>query len=79
MKRIPFAVLALVLAAAGSLQAQNPPQARPAGPPPSGNGEVLGAVVDSADKAPVARATIAVLSINRTDALAVSGLFRSVA
>jgi ferric enterobactin receptor len=71
MKRIPFAVLALVLAAFGSLQAQNPTQARPIGPPPSGNGEVMGAVVDSADKAPVARATIAVRS--KADSALVTG------
>ena len=71
MKRISFAVLALVLAAAGSVQAQNPPQARPMGPPPSGNGEVLGAIIDSADKAPVARATIAVRS--KVDSALVTG------
>ena len=72
MKRIPFAVLTLVLAAAGTLQAQNPPQqARPVGMPPSGNGEVLGAVIDSADKAPVARATIAVRS--KADSALVTG------
>jgi ferric enterobactin receptor len=70
MKRIAFAV-ALVLAAVGSIQAQNPTQARPSGPPPSGNGEVLGAVVDSADKAPVARATIAVRS--KPDSALVTG------
>jgi ferric enterobactin receptor len=71
MKRISFAVLALVLAAVGSVQAQNPTQARPSGPPPSGNGEVLGAVVDSADKAPVARATIAIRS--KADSALVTG------
>ena len=71
MKRISFAVLALVLAATGSVQAQNPTQARPSGPPPSGNGEVLGAVVDSADKAPVARATIAIRS--KADSALVTG------
>jgi ferric enterobactin receptor len=71
MNRIPFTVFALVLTAVGSLQAQNPSQPRPAGPPPSGNGEVLGAVVDSADKAPVARATIAVRS--KADSALVTG------
>jgi len=71
MKRISFAVLALVLAAFGPVQAQNPTQARPVGPPPSGNGEVLGAVIDSADKAPVARATIAVRS--KADSALVTG------
>lgn len=71
MKRIPFAVLALVLAAAGSLQAQNPTQARPSGPPPSGNGEVLGTIVDTADKAPVARASITVR--NKADSALIAG------
>jgi len=41
------------------------------GPPPSGNGEVLGAVIDSADKAPVARATIAIRS--KADSALVTG------
>src|SRR6267378_1304318 len=61
MKRILFALLALLLnVATVSLSAQNPPQARPAGPPPSGNGEVQGTVVDTAAKTPLARASITV-------------------
>ncbi|HEX9128284.1 MAG TPA: TonB-dependent receptor [Gemmatimonadaceae bacterium] len=61
MKRILFALLALLLnVAAVSLSAQNPTQARPAGPPPSGNGEVQGTVVDTAAKTPLARASITV-------------------
>ncbi len=75
MKRIPFAVLALALAAAGPLRAQNPTQARPSGPPPSGNGEVLGTIVDTADKAPVARASITVR--NKADSALVAGALTS--
>ncbi len=71
MKRIVFVLLALVLAAAGSAQAQNPTQARPSGPPPSGIGEVLGTVVDTADKAPVARASLTVRS--KADSALVTG------
>ena len=73
MKRIPFVLLALVLAAAGSVQAQNPTQARPSGPPPSGNGEVLGSVVDTADKSPVARASLTVRS--KADSAVVAGAY----
>ena len=73
MKRIPFVLLALVLAAAGSAQAQNPTQARPSGPPPSGNGEVLGSVVDTADKSPVARASLTVRS--KADSAVVAGAY----
>ena len=71
MKRIAFAVLALVLGAAGSIQAQNPQQARPMGPLPAASGEVLGTVVDTATKEPVARASIAVRS--RKDSSLVTG------
>jgi len=73
MKRILSYVLALVLAAAGSVQAQNPTpgQARPSGPPPSAIGEVLGTVVDTADKAPVPRASITVR--NKADSVLVTG------
>jgi ferric enterobactin receptor len=71
MKRIASVVLALVLAAVGSVRAQNPTQSRPSGPPPSANGEVLGTVVDTADKAPVGRASITVRS--RADSALVTG------
>jgi len=73
MKRTAFAVLALVLAAAGSIQAQNPTQPRPSGPPPSGIGEVLGSVVDTADKAPVPRASITVRT--KADSALVAGAY----
>ncbi|HEV7595628.1 MAG TPA: TonB-dependent receptor [Gemmatimonadaceae bacterium] len=62
MKRILFAVFALVLGAAGSIQAQNPPQPRPIAPLPTAIGEVMGTVVDTANKEPVARASVAVRS-----------------
>jgi outer membrane receptor protein involved in Fe transport len=75
MKRILSYVLALVLAAAGSVQAQNPTpgQARPSGPPPSAIGEVLGTVVDTADKAPVPRASITVRT--KKDSVLVTGAY----
>ena len=73
MKRISFAVLALVLASAGSVRAQNPTQARPSGPPPSGIGEVLGSVVDTADKSPVARASLTIRS--KADSALVTGAY----
>lgn len=73
MKRIVLTVFALVLAAGGPVQAQNPAQAKPAGPPPSGNGEILGTVVDTADKAPVARASITVRM--KADSVLVTGAY----
>ncbi len=75
MNRIPLVVLALVLAASGSVQAQNPTpgQARPSGPPPSGIGEVIGTVVDTADKAPVARASITIRT--KADSALVTGAY----
>lgn len=71
MKRILFAALALVLGAAGSIQAQNPTQARPAPPLPTANGEVIGTVVDTANKEPVARASVAIRG--RKDSSLVTG------
>jgi outer membrane beta-barrel protein/carboxypeptidase family protein/TonB-dependent receptor-like protein len=73
MNRIASAVFALVLVAAGSVQAQNPTQARPTGPPPNGIGELLGTVVDTADKSPVARASITIRS--RPDSALVTGAY----
>lgn len=72
MKRILLALLALLLnVAAVSLPAQNPTQARPAGPPPSSNGEVQGTVVDTAANTPLARASITVR--NAKDSALVTG------
>jgi outer membrane receptor protein involved in Fe transport len=70
MKRILFAVLALGLAASAA-SAQNPNQPRPMGPPPAAPGEVLGTIVDTATKEPVARASVAIRS--RKDSSLVTG------
>ena len=69
MKRIMFVVLALILGAAGSIQAQNP--ARPIPPLPAANGEVLGTIVDTATREPIARASVAIRS--RKDSSLVTG------
>jgi ferric enterobactin receptor len=71
MKRILFAVLALALAATSTATAQNPNQPRPMGPPPAAAGEVLGTIVDTATKEPVARASVAIRS--RKDSSLVTG------
>jgi outer membrane receptor protein involved in Fe transport len=61
MKRILFALLALVVnLAAVSLPAQNPNQPGAAGPPPAANGEVFGKIVDTAASTPLARASVTV-------------------
>src|SRR5688572_22454604 len=75
MKRIVSAVFALVLAAAGSVEAQNPTQAGPSGPPPNGIGEVFGTVVDTADQTPVSRASITVRT--KADSALVTGAYTS--
>jgi ferric enterobactin receptor len=76
MKRSPFALLALLVnLAAVSLPAQNPTQGRPAGPPPSGNGEVQGTVVDTAAHTPLARASITVR--NAKDSALIAGALAS--
>jgi len=76
MKRILFALLALLLnVAAVSLPAQNPTQQRPSGPPPSGNGEVQGTVVDTAAHTPLARASLTVR--NAKDSALVTGALAS--
>ncbi|MDB4888558.1 MAG: TonB-dependent receptor [Gemmatimonadetes bacterium] len=59
MKRSLVALLGLlvVTSVANTLSAQAP--ARPAGPPPSGNGEVRGIVQDAKDTIPLGRASVA--------------------
>ena len=71
MKRIFFAALALVLGTAGSIGAQTPTQPTPISSLPAANGEVLGTVVDTASKEPVARASVAVRA--RKDSTLVTG------
>jgi outer membrane receptor protein involved in Fe transport len=70
MKRFVVALLGLLLAgSANSLTAQTP--SRPAGPPPSGNGEVRGTVIDAKDTVPLARASVAVRT--KKDAVLIAG------
>ena len=71
MKRILFTVLAVGLATASPATAQNPNQPRPGSPPPSAAGEVLGSIVDTANKEPVARASVAIRS--RKDSSLITG------
>ena len=58
--RSTFAAALGLLLAAGSLSAQGPGPGGPGGPPPSGPGEVKGAIVDQKSSAPVARASVTV-------------------
>jgi len=63
MKRNLVAILALAFgAAAGSANAQTPAGPRPGvgAPPPAGNGEVMGMVIDTTSSAPIPRASVAV-------------------
>jgi ferric enterobactin receptor len=71
MRRTLVALLGLLLLAssANTLAAQAPN--RPAGPPPSGNGEVRGTVMDAKDSVPLARASVAVR--NKKDSALVAG------
>jgi ferric enterobactin receptor len=59
MKSTLAAALGLLLAA-GSLPAQGPARGAPGAPPPSGNGEIKGTIVDEKSSAPVARASVSV-------------------
>ena len=59
MKSTLVAALGLLLAA-GSLPAQGPARGAPGAPPPSGNGEIKGTIVDEKSSAPVARASVSV-------------------
>ncbi|MEP6730218.1 MAG: TonB-dependent receptor [bacterium] len=70
MNRSLVAIIGLLLAAsATTLDAQTPN--RPAGPPPSGNGEVRGTVIDAKDTNALARASVAVR--NKKDNALVAG------
>lgn len=71
MKRILFAALPLLLGASVAAHAQNPNQPRSASPVAGGIGEVLGTVVDTSTKQPVASASVAVR--NRKDSSLVTG------
>src|SRR5687768_13192344 len=68
MKRMAFVFLALF--ASMPLQAQSPAP-RPAGPPPSGPGEIRGKVVDAESSAPISSAAVTVRSA--TDSSLVAG------
>ena len=59
MKSTLAAALGLLLAA-GTLPAQGPARGAPGAPPPSGNGEIKGTIVDLKSSAPVARASVSV-------------------
>ena len=62
VRRIILGALGFILAASvNAVQAQTP-SARPAGPPPSGPGEVKGTIIDSASKTGIERASIALRS-----------------
>jgi outer membrane receptor protein involved in Fe transport len=69
MKRLIAALLGLVLAGGTNASAQNP--SRPGAPPPAGNGEVRGSVLDAKDTIPLARASISVRS--KKDSALVAG------
>ena len=59
MRRTFVALLGLLLAGSANILTAQTPN-RPAGPPPSGNGEVRGTVIDAKDTVPLARASVAV-------------------
>ena len=59
MKSTLAAALGLLLAA-GTLPAQAPSRGAPGAPPPAGNGEIKGTIVDLKSSAPVARASVSV-------------------
>jgi ferric enterobactin receptor len=59
MKSTLAAALGLLLAA-GTLPAQAPTRGAPGAPPPAGNGEIKGTIVDLKSSAPVARASVSV-------------------
>src|SRR3954468_14680239 len=59
MKSTLAAALGLLLAA-GTLPAQGAARGAPGAPPPAGNGEIKGTIVDLKSSAPVARASVSV-------------------
>ncbi|MFN2635800.1 MAG: TonB-dependent receptor domain-containing protein [Gemmatimonadaceae bacterium] len=72
MKHTLITLLALGLVAVSSTAAQNPGQPpRVMAPPPAGNGEVQGTVLDAPSNTPIPRATIAVRS--KKDSTLVAG------
>jgi outer membrane receptor protein involved in Fe transport len=70
MKRSMSTMLGLLLASASALGAQTPAPNRPAGPPPSGPGEVRGTVIDAKDTIPLPRASVAVRVKDKTPLVA---------
>src|SRR2546430_9877433 len=70
MKRMFVALFGLLLTGSASAVGAQTPN-RPAGPPPSGNGEVRGTVLDAKDTIPLPRASVAVR--NKKDAALVAG------
>ncbi len=76
MNRNSVVLLGLFVAASASALSAQAPN-RPAGPPPSGNGEVRGTIIDAKDTVPLARASVAVRS--KKDSALVAGAIANAA
>jgi outer membrane receptor protein involved in Fe transport len=81
VRRTLLAATGLLIAVAHSLSGQTPTRPGPGAPPPSGNGEVRGIVVDAKSTSPVARASVAVRPKGTTTLIAgaianAEGVFR---
>ena len=62
MRRYILGAVGLIMAASVSTLSAQAPAVRPAGPPPSGPGEVKGTIIDSASKLGIERASVALRS-----------------